>query len=220
MPHTQPTEQQKIFGWEPKPITGSPKVSMVIAAYHRPDPLASLLYSLRSQTYPNWEAVIVHDGAGKSAKQVVEAIQDPRIRFVETTERRGNYGHPWRSYGISLATGDYIGLSNDDNWYAPVYFEWMLSVLTTQQAQFAYCDMVHSHQQWKFYPTQHRRFRLFPTRPKKGTLDLAAWIAEASLVKNTEWTDFSFDGDGTFIEALTAKCAKVLHVPGCLFVHN
>ena len=211
---------QTFFGWNPLPIVGNPKVSLVVAAYQRPDPLAGLLYCLRSQTYENWEAVIVHDGECAATRKVVENIDDPRIRYIETPERRGQYGHPWRHYGILQTTGGYIGLSNDDNWYAPVYFEWMLHTLTSRKVQFAYCDFVHSHKQWSFFPTQHKKWKVLPVRPRKGTLDLAAWIAEAPLVRATQWNDYTFDGDGTYIEDLLTKCPRVEHVPGCLLVHN
>jgi glycosyltransferase involved in cell wall biosynthesis len=196
--------------WKPLPIVGTPKVSLAIATYRQPDPLACLLYSLKAQSYDHWEAIVVHDGPGPEARAVVDHIADARIRLIETPERKGQYGHPWRQLGIEACTGDYIGLSNGDNYYAPVYFEWLLHVLTTRHGDFAYCDLVHSHERWAY----------FPTTPRKSGLDLGAWIAKAALVRATPWRDMSFAGDGTFIEDLVARARAVIHVPACLFVHN
>jgi glycosyltransferase involved in cell wall biosynthesis len=197
--------------WNRLEIPGNPKVSLGIAAYNRPDQLSCLIYSLKSQTYPNWEAVIMHDGPGPEVRTAVERIDDARVRFIETDERLGQYGHPHRSRAISLCTGEFIGLSNDDNYYAPVYFEWMLYALTSADAMFAHCDMVHNYWRWCYFITQ----------PRKNRCDLGSWIARANLVKATPWRDMDFAGDGTFIEDLVRQCrGKVVHVPGCLYVHN
>ncbi len=146
----------------------------------------------------------------ENVRAVVERIGEPRIRLVEAPERQGHYGHPWRQLGIDHCQGGYIGLSNGDNYYAPVYLEWMLYALTTQDADFAYCNMVHSYLRWAPYTT----------RPEKGGMDLGAWIARAALVKSTPWRDTDNQADGTFVEAMLRKARRVTHVPGWLFVHN
>jgi glycosyltransferase involved in cell wall biosynthesis len=199
-----------IRGWTPLPVPGNPRVSVVVATYQQTDELACLLYSFKAQTYDNWEAVVVHDGPGEAARQIVQRLDDPRVRLIETPERRGQYGHPWRTMGVEHATGDYIGLTNGDNYYVPVYFEWMLHVLVTQGCEFAYCDMVHSYARWG----------AVRSHPAREGLDLGAWIAEGRLVRATPWRDFGFAGDGTFIEDLLSRCAKAIHIPRSLFVHN
>jgi glycosyltransferase involved in cell wall biosynthesis len=201
---------RSIRSWQPLPIHGRPKVSLAVATYQQTDELACLLYSFKAQTYDHWEVVLVHDGPGPEARAVVDHIGDARIRLIETPEHRGQYGHPWRQFGIEQCTGDYIGLSNGDNYYAPVYFEWMLYSLVVQDADFAYCNMVHSYLRWA----------PFTTRPEKGGMDLGAWIARAALVKATPWWDLDLQADGTFVEDLLRKTRRIIHVPACLFVHN
>lgn len=201
---------REIRGWTPLPVRGRPKVSVAVATFEQRAELACLLYSFVAQTYPHWEAVVVHDGPGPAAREVVERIADPRVRLIETPERRGGFGHPWRELGIDACTGDYIGLTNGDNYYAPVYFEWMLHLLTTRGADVAYCDWVHSHTQWS----------VMRAGPGKWMIDLGCWIARAGLVKATPWRDFAFEGDGTFFEDLLRKAAAVVHLPKPLFVHN
>lgn len=199
-----------IRGWTPLPIRGLPKISMAIATYEQRDELACLLYSFRAQTWPNWEAVVVHDGPGRAAREVVERIDDPRIKLVETAERKQSYGHPWRELGISSCSGDYIGLTNGDNYYAPVFFEWMLHTLTVAGADLAYCDFLHSHQQWAE----------FRSGTGIGLIDLGCFVGAANLFKTTPWTEHGFLGDGVFFEAVHRKAAKAIRIPRPLFVHN
>jgi glycosyltransferase involved in cell wall biosynthesis len=199
-----------ILGWSPRTIRGAPTVSIAVACYRQPDELACLLYSFRSQTYDHWEAIVVHDGPGPEARAVVEQLGDPRVVFVEAPEHKGQWGHPWRQLGIDRCTGDFIGLSNADSYYAPVYFEWMLSALLDFGADFVCCNMVHSSLRWA----------PLSTKPVKGGLDVGAWIARAALVKATPWRDLSYTGDGTYIEDLHARADGIAHVHGYLFVHN
>jgi glycosyltransferase involved in cell wall biosynthesis len=195
--------------WESKEIPGNPKVGMIVAAYMRPHPLACLLHSFLAQTYQNFEILVVHDGPGAEIRRTIETIQDDRIRYVETLGRHNQYGHPQRQLGIDLCTADYIGISNDDNYYVPVYFEWMLHQLFEDQAQFVFCNFVRSHKLWQPWSA----------KPEKGQIDCGAWIAAADLVQSTRWTDTSFSGDGTFIEDLVSRAKRITKLDAYLFVH-
>jgi glycosyltransferase involved in cell wall biosynthesis len=201
---------RKIHFWEPMVIPGNPKISIAVAAYKRPDLLSCLLWGFKTQTYENWEINVIHDGPGPECRAAVEGFGDERIRIFETSEQRGHWGHPWREYGISKCTGEFIGLTDDDNFYAPVYFEWMLAALIDAEADFAHCDIVHSHRQFQYFPTEPRRFHC----------DLGSWVARASTLRGVPWTDFGHDGDGTFIESVVRRSRKVVHVPGVLMLHN
>lgn len=196
--------------WAPKTIPGNPKVSLAVAAYNRHDPLLTLLYSLKSQSYTNWEAVIMHDGpCDRTLCGAIAGLNDGRIRLCETDTRAGQYGHPHRKRAADLCTGDYIGMTNDDNYYVPVYFEAMLHALTSTDAAFAHCDMIHDYWDWAY----------FSTKPRRARIDLGCFLAKADLVKGTPWRNFTEEGDGIFIEELAAK-GKVVHLPMCLFCHN
>lgn len=193
-----------------------PLISIVVSYRHgdprRADFLRAMLFSFRTQTMTDWEAVVVHDGPLDTmtmARLHRSLDGDQRIRFVATEEHRGRWGHPWRSYGIGLASGKYIGLANDDGWYAPVYFELAVSALR-EGADFVYTDMLHNL----------RGYGRLVSEPKREKIDTGSWVTEAALAKTTPWTDFGYAGDGTYIEALVAKCKNVVKLPGVLYVHN
>lgn len=198
-----------IQGWTPLTIDGQPVISMCVAAYKRVDPLLCLIYSLKSQTYPHWELIIYHDGPCEIVKQAIEKVNDERVKYYESAVRSGGW-HSHRQKMIDLSTGSFICMSNDDNYYCPVYFEWMLHEHQKTGADFVYCNMVHSH--WKWID--------FRSLPRKFAMDLGAWTAKADLVKNTPWLDFELEGDGTYIETLLQKSQTISAVPGYLFVHN
>jgi hypothetical protein len=202
--------------WTPRKVPGKPRVSLVVASYLNDEPrrrasLLCLIQSLRAQTYANWDATVVHDGplVGQTADEFRAA--DPRVVFAETAERVGKFGHPHRHKYACAAQGEFVGFANDDSYYAPVYFEWLLAELASRKLDLAYCDMVHSHQRW----------RAFHTGPVRGRIDIGCFLARRSLVAITPWKDHSFRGDGIYFEALAKRAAKkVAKVPALLYVHN
>src|SRR5581483_3683087 len=193
-------------------IEGNPKISMVVACYENTKKILVPLGSFQSQTHENWECIIVHDGPGGFLlEHKIRSLQDPRFQFYRLPENSGDWGNSCKEYGSQLATGDYIGHSNDDNFYAPVYFEWMLRAMKEQEAQFVYCNMIHSH----------RQYQPMSCDTKACHIDGGGWIAEAEIVKTTPWPSPKSDNhaDGYYVESLVARCSRTAMIPGYLFVH-
>jgi hypothetical protein len=45
-------------------------------------------------------------------------------------------------------------------------------------------------------------------------------MASRDLIAKVPWTDFSFSGDGAYIEALVASAKRARKLDATLFVHN
>lgn len=190
-----------------------PLVSMVVAAYEQPRDLITTLHCFLVQTLQDFEVLVVHDGPGPAAlREAVLALGDRRITYHETPVRNNDWGNSSKEYGSNLARGRYIGHSNDDNYYAPVYFEALVAAIERDGADFAYCNMVHS---------QHG-YAAFDTAPYHGRIDGGGWLCRAEVVKATPWPEPKSNGyaDGLYVEALVRHCHRVTKVPAFLFVHN
>lgn len=199
-----------LHGWTYLPTRHHRKVSVAVASYNNPDGLATLIASFRAQTHPNWELVVVHDGPGPESRRLVDVVDDPRIVFYEA-EHRGSWGHPHREAALRRCTGDILGLTNEDNYYVPVYLEAMVNALETKNVDLVYCNTIHSHHLWA----------PMDVALQKGRIDLGSWLANRSAVADVPFRDFSFAGDWTFLSDVLAKCktgtTKIDHY---LFVHN
>lgn len=66
-----------------KDVKEKPLISVLVPTYNQADYLPQALDSLLSQTYKNWEAVIVNDGSTDATPSVLEeyAAKDPRFRI-------------------------------------------------------------------------------------------------------------------------------------------
>lgn len=200
-------------GWHSRiPLPNNPRVSFIIAAYKRPVQIKVTIASILAQTHQNFEIIVVHDGpGGKQVELAVSNFNDDRISFHELDRNYNDFGNTSKEYGSQLATGDYIGHSNDDNYYAPVYFEWMLSDMMNQGCDLGYCNMIHSASCWYG----------FDTYPAATRIDGGGWLCKADIVKKTEWGDKKdMCADGHYVEALMKSCNKAIKIGGFLFVHN
>jgi len=95
----------------------NPKVSIIIPAYNSEKFIKRAIQSVLSQTYKDFELIIVDDGSTDNTKEIVEEFQkkDPRIKYVWEE----NSGGPARPYNLALkqCQGEYIAfLDHDDEW--------------------------------------------------------------------------------------------------------
>ncbi|WP_158797426.1 glycosyltransferase family A protein [Pedobacter sp. L105] len=72
----------------------------------------------QSQNYPNKELVISYDQNKQQIKAVIENLSDDRDLQLSTIEQTDRFGDALNN-SVNVATGDYICLWNDDDWYHP-----------------------------------------------------------------------------------------------------
>jgi glycosyltransferase involved in cell wall biosynthesis len=105
-----------------------PLVSVVIPCYNHAHFLPETLRSVISQTYKNWECIIVDDGSTDNTKEVVQswALNDSRFRYLD----KGNGGlADTRNFGIKNSNGKYILPLDSDDLIGEVYLEKAVKIL-------------------------------------------------------------------------------------------
>jgi glycosyltransferase involved in cell wall biosynthesis len=98
-------------------MNNPPKVSVVIPTYNREKLLPNAIKSVISQTYSNWELIIVDDRSVDNTEYIVEQFikLDNRIKYIRNVRGKGPSGA--RNCGILNSTGKYIAfLDSDDEW--------------------------------------------------------------------------------------------------------
>ena len=99
----------------------TPKFSVVIPVYNRPQEIQELLESLAQQTTRNFEVIVVEDGSQASSEEVVRRFQGQMpIQYIY----KANSGPgPSRNAGFEIAKGDYLVIFDSDCVLPPTYFE-------------------------------------------------------------------------------------------------
>jgi glycosyltransferase involved in cell wall biosynthesis len=106
------------------------------------------LRSVLNQTYKNLEIIIIGDCCTDNTEEVVAALNDQRIRFVNLPQR-GQYpsdpnlrwmvaGTVPTNHALELATGDYITHLDDDDEFAADRIEKLVEFISKTQADFVY----------------------------------------------------------------------------------
>lgn len=93
-------------------------VSIVTPVFNGEKYISKTIDSIISQTYENWELIVVNDGSSDDSAAVVDELlkKDCRIKLLNFEENKGAAAA--RNAGIHAARGDFIAFCDgDDLWY-------------------------------------------------------------------------------------------------------
>lgn len=105
----------------------SKKISVIIPAYGEEEYIGTCIESVVNQTYKNLEIILVDDGSPDKCPLICDewAAKDERIKVIHK-ENGGLVSA--RKAGIQIATGEYIGYVDGDDWIEPDMYENMMRV--------------------------------------------------------------------------------------------
>lgn len=117
----------------------SPLISIIVPVYQVEKYLEKCINSIISQTYKNLEIILVDDGSTDNCPAICDRFQteDPRIKVIH--QENGGLSHA-RNIGLEIATGDYIGFVDSDDWIEPNMYEILMSALQETEAYIAVCN--------------------------------------------------------------------------------
>jgi glycosyltransferase involved in cell wall biosynthesis len=103
------------------------KISIVVPTYNHAHFLEKCLKSISSQTYENWEAIIINNYSEDNTIEVVKRFEDPRIQLINF--RNNGIIAASRNTGIRHSSGDYIAFIDSDDWWYPNKLELVSKLL-------------------------------------------------------------------------------------------
>ncbi len=110
----------------------SPFFSVVIPLYNKEETISETIHSVLSQTFDNFEVIVVNDGSRDNGPSVVGKIQDPRIIMVHQ-ENAGVSAA--RNKGTEIALGEYIAFLDGDDKWKKNHLEELYTLITEYSAQ-------------------------------------------------------------------------------------
>ena len=118
-------------------------VSIIVRTCGKPDVLKNALLSIRSQTYPNIEVIIVEDGENISEHFLKSDFSDLNYVYHATGKRLGRTRAG--NIGLSLATGVYLNFLDEDDILLENHVKLLVDTITDCSAQAAYA-IAEEHQ--------------------------------------------------------------------------
>lgn len=137
-------------------------VSIILPTYNRAYILEEAVESIRWQTYPFWELVIIDDGSTDDTKALAEKLQaeDERIFYYQTPGNQGACAA--RNMGVEKARGEYIAFQDSDDLWLEHKLKEQLAFMDRHQADMVFCALLVEQE-------NNKPVRLFPPEEEEGT---------------------------------------------------
>lgn len=134
-----------------------PEFSVIIPTYNRKDMLVKAIKSVLSQTYNNFEIIVVNDAGEDVAGTISELNYENKIKYLQHSKNKGIAAS--RNTALKSAKGTYIAYLDDDDIYYPHHLETLRKVLQEGTFKIVYSDAHVICQTFKnnTYVTTHRK---------------------------------------------------------------
>lgn len=195
-------------------------IEFIVPTYDRPDALMCLIASLKAQTCPNWFCQIISDGAPMSQfRKVLHYIAgDARFSFETLKQRSDDWGHTPRNHGLSMAAGEWVCMTGEDNYYVPTFVDEVLAA-ANHQVKFIYCNMVHNYSASK-NPLE-QPYIAIECAPRWGKIDIGNAVFRTELAQLMTLDVTKETADGYYIEEYVSRFpGMIVKIPKLLYVHN
>tara|TARA_B100001029_G_scaffold178130_1_gene184167 strand:+ start:3260 stop:3874 length:615 start_codon:yes stop_codon:yes gene_type:complete len=199
-----------------------PKIHVIAVAYEKFDFLKTFVQSMLNQSKKDWILTIIHDGPNEEFKNIMETykrVLPNNINFENTSKRYNDYGHSLRDMGLKNILGEYVLLTNADNYFVPGAIEILTETLKKSNEKI---DVIIFN-----FVASHHNYINFNTSYKRHLIDISSAIVKKELAEKVGFKDKSYDGDATYFEniaklneKINKKKLNILKINRTLLVHN
>ena len=183
-----------------------PRVSVIIPTFNRANLAREAIESVLSQTFQDFEIIVIDDGSTDKTKEVLFGIQSDKVRYIYQTNKGPAAA---RNAGIRIAKGKYIAFLDSDDLWLPTKLEKQLELFEKlpPEVGLVHCSVFLKKE--KNLTLKQAKARGNPLRDFLLNTDNAYLSTPASLVKRE-----CFDKIGLFDETLRVSedkdfCIKI-----------
>ncbi len=118
-------------------------ISIIVPVYKTESYLAKCLNSIINQTYKNLEIILIDDGSPDHCGKICDefSTRDPRIKVIHQPNEGISAA---RNAGLKIASGEYIGFVDSDDWIDDDMFEILFNGISKYDAQIAICGYYYA----------------------------------------------------------------------------
>lgn len=115
------------------------KISVIVPVYNIEKYLPKCLDSIISQTFKDFEVIIVNDGSTDGSQKIIDNYVCNDSRIFSLTQKNSGQGAA-RNYGLKYAKGDFITFIDGDDWVESNMFEEMYNLAINDKSDIVVCD--------------------------------------------------------------------------------
>ncbi len=118
----------------------TPLISIVVPIYNVEVYLEKCITSILKQTYQNIEVILVDDGSNDHCPSLCNIYAKKDSRIIVIHQKNSGLSDA-RNSGVSLATGEYIGFVDSDDWIDEDMYETLVTIAQLYHADVAEISM-------------------------------------------------------------------------------
>lgn len=204
-------------------------ISVIIPIYNKEKYLDNCLKSIINQSYKEIEIILINDGSTDSSEEICKRYKskDNRIKLI-STENRGAASA--RNTGIENAVGKYFSFIDADDYIENTYYETMLDLIKTHNAQIAECGFERINEGEKYtFPKKNQETRVMTRKEALielygkddkehvKTVIMCNKLFESNLFKNIRYISGRIIDDETIIYRLIEQCKRIVETNDILY---
>ncbi|NMD70862.1 glycosyltransferase [Bacillus sp. DNRA2] len=113
-------------------------ITVIVAAYNVENYIEKCLQSIISQTFENLQIIVVNDGSTDGTLTKINNIATSDRRFLVINKENGGLSSA-RNAGLDMASGDYIGFIDGDDYISPGMYENLIKQIVDYDCDISMC---------------------------------------------------------------------------------
>ena len=119
------------------------KFSIIVPLYNKAPYVRKALDSITSQTFTDWECIIVDDGSTDNSVAICEGLIHPFIHSsihpIRLLTQANSGVAAARNNGVAASKGEYVCFLDADDWWEPTYLEELNKLITDYSDAGLFC---------------------------------------------------------------------------------
>lgn len=172
-----------------------PKISIVVPVYKVEEYLSRCVESILSQTYNDFELILVDDGSPDDSGKICDgyADRDTRVKVIHQKNAglsaARNAGIEWT---LTNSNSEWISFIDSDDWIHPRYLELLLNAAIETQSSVSICAFIKTENDEPDIAMDKFNYKLISTQEFFINNNVNAVIACAKLYKKDAFSDIRF----------------------------
>lgn len=161
------------------------KISIIIPNYNRATLIEETLDSIISQTYHNWECLVVDDGSTDNSVAVIKNYteKDSRFRLFQRPSHYPKGANACRNIGLQKATGDYIIFFDSDDLMVEDHIQKKITAIQSENYDYVIARSKYFNNPQNKNPLNYRNLGRIPITADNYIQKKINWITFDPIIK-------------------------------------
>ena len=211
-------------------VPPSPEITIIVAVHNVRDQVGAAIASLRAQSFPDFEALVIDDGSTDGSADVAREAwgDDPRFRLIQQANRGLSAA---RNTGLAQARGAFVAFLDGDDAYAPACLAALRAAIQREGTDWSACaiNLWYADGSEIPHPAMHackdtgeaRCLSLTDARDAVRVFP-SAWnkLYRRASLADLRFTEGSWFEDHEFFWAFAAAHPDLAYIPDPLYRHR